>query len=119
MSLMRCSGVLHLVDNSLESGGIVEGEVGEHLAVDLDACLVDKTHELAVAEVLQTGSCIDALNPESTEVALFVLAVAVGVGQTFFPGVFCYGPDVAAAAEVAAGEFEDFLTTCTRSDVVD
>lgn len=28
--------VLHLVNNSLESGGIVESEVGKHLAVDLD-----------------------------------------------------------------------------------
>ena len=30
------SGAFYLVNDSLESGGVVEGEVGEHLAVDLD-----------------------------------------------------------------------------------
>ncbi len=104
----RLSGdlcVLHFVNDSLESGGIVESEVGEHLAVDLDTGFVDKAHELAVAEVLHAGSGVDALNPESAEVALLVLAVAVSVGETFFPGVLGYGPHIAAAAEVSAGEF--------------
>ena len=105
--------VLHLVHDSLESGGIVYGEVCENLAVDLDTCLVDKTHQARVGEILQTGSGIDALNPESAEVALFVLAVAVGVGQTFFPSVLGNGPDVTARAIVAAGEFEDFLSFCS------
>ena len=113
------SGVLHLLYDGLESGGIVEGEVGEDLAVDLDAGLVDETHELGVAEVFEASGSVDTLNPESAEVALLILAVAIGVGQTLFPGVLGNGPYVAAAAEVAAGEFEDFFTTCTRSDVVD
>lgn len=38
--------VLYLVNDSLESSGIVEREVGEDFAVDLDACFVDKAHEL-------------------------------------------------------------------------
>ncbi len=38
-------GVLHFVNNSFESSGIVEGEVGENFAVDLDAGLVDEAHE--------------------------------------------------------------------------
>lgn len=111
--------VLNLLYDGLESGGIVEGEIGEDLAVDLDAGLVDETHELGVAEVFEASGSVDTLNPESAEVALLILAVAIGVGQTLFPGVLGNGPYVAAAAEVAAGEFEDFFTTCTRSDVVD
>ncbi len=38
--------VFHLFNDSLESCGIVEGEVGEDLAVDLDTALVDEAHEL-------------------------------------------------------------------------
>ena len=102
-------GILHLVNNGLESGGVVESEVGEHLAVDLDAGLVDEAHELGVRKILETGSCVDTLDPEGAEVALLVLAVAVSVGKTLLPGVLSYGPYVATAAEVATGEFKDFL----------
>ena len=108
----RCLCAFHLVDDSLEGFGVVEGEVGENFAVDLDACLVDETHELGVAEVVHTGCGVDALDPECAEVALLVLTVTVSVGKTFFPCVLGYGPYVTAASEVAAGEFEDFFTTC-------
>ena len=97
------SGILHLVNNSLESGGVVEGEVSENLAVDLDAGLVDKTHELGVRKVLHAGGSVDTLNPKSAEVALLVLAVAVSVGETLFPSILGNGPHVFAAAEITAG----------------
>ncbi len=110
---MMCFGealcVLHLVNHGLESGGVVESEVGEHLAVDLYTGFVDETHELGVGKILKTGGCVDTLDPEGTEVVLLVLAVAVGVGETLFPGVLGYGPHVAAASEVTTGEFEDFF----------
>ena len=35
-----------------------------------------------------------------------------------FPRYFGNGPDVTAAAEVAAGEFQDFFATCARGNVV-
>ena len=38
--------VLHLIDNSLECCRVVHGEVGEHLAVDLDTGLVNQAHKL-------------------------------------------------------------------------
>ncbi len=112
------SGVFHFVNDCFESCGVVEREVGEDFAVDFDACLVDKSHELGVGQVFETGSCVDTLNPKCAEVAFFVFAVTIGVGETFFPGVFGNGPHVTAAAEVAACEFEDFFTTCARSNVV-
>ena len=79
---------------------------------------MDKAHQLGVGEVFHACGSVDALNPESTEVAFFIFTVAVGVGDTFFPGVLGYGPYVAAAAEITAGELQDFLTTSTRSYVV-
>ena len=106
------------INDSLECFRIVEREVGEDFAVDLDTGFVDKTHKLRVAEVVLTSSSVDTLDPESTEVAFFVFTVAVSVGQTFFPGIFGNGPDVTAAAEVAAGEFQDFFATCARGNVV-
>ena len=105
--------LLYLVDDGLESFGMVHGEVGEHLAVNLDASLVEGTHELAVAHSFETGSSIDALNPEGAESALLVFAVAIGVGQTLLPSVLGNGPDVLAGTEVAAGELQDSLSLCT------
>ena len=102
-----------LVADSLEGSGIVHCEVSEHLAVDLDTSLMDEAHELGVGKILKTCSSVDTLNPEGAEVALFLLAVAVSIGQTFLPGIFGDGPDVTARAIVAAGEFEDFLAFCS------
>ena len=102
---------LHFVHDSLEGFGIVEGEVGEHLAVDFDAGFVEQAHELGIAQVMHTGGGVATLNPQGAEVAFFVLAVAIGVGETLFPGVLCYGPYVTAAAKVAASKFQDFFTT--------
>lgn len=108
----RSGESLDFVYDCLESLGVVEGEVGQHLAVDLDASLVDEAHELGVAQVVHTGCGVDALDPQGAEVALLVLAVAVGVGETFLPSVLGDGPYITAASEVAAGKFEDFFTTC-------
>ncbi len=94
---------LHFVNNSLESGGVVESQVGKHLAVDFDAGLVNESHELRVRKTLHTGGGIDSLNPKRTEVALFVLAVAVSVGETLFPSILGNGPHVTTATEVTAG----------------
>ena len=110
---LMVSGVFNFVYYCFERCGIVHGQVGEHLTVDFDAGFVDEAHEAAVREILEAGSGVDTLYPECAEVAFFLLTVAVSVGQTFLPGVFGDGPDIAAAAVVSAGEFEDFLSFCS------
>ena len=107
--LVVYSGVLNLFNNSLECGGIVQCKVGEDFAVDFDTCLVDEAHELGVRKILKTGCSVDTLDPQRAEVTLLVLAVTVGIGKTFFPSVLGYGPHVAAATEVSAGKFQNFL----------
>ena len=69
----------YLVNDSLESFRVVEGEVGEDLAVDFDSGFVDEAHELGVAEAILACAGVDALNPEGAECAFLVLAVAIGV----------------------------------------
>ena len=105
--------LLYLSDDGLEGFHVVHGEVGEHLAVDLDASLVQSTHQLAVAHAFHASGSVDTLDPQSAETALLVLTIAVGVGQTFLPSVLGNGPDVLAGTEVAAGELQDSLSLCT------
>ena len=88
--------LLYLLDDSLESICIVDCEVSKNLAVNLDAILVESTHELAVAHIVEACCCVDTLNPKSAEVALFVAAVTVCIGETLLVGVLCYCPDVLA-----------------------
>ena len=59
---------------------VAHGDVREHLAVDLDAGLLQAVHELAVGHALVPRRGVDAGDPEPAEVALAVAAVAVGVG---------------------------------------
>ena len=66
---------------------------------------MNQAHQLGVREVFETGSGVDTLNPQSTEVAFFIFTVAVSVGKTFFPSVLGNGPYVTTATEVTTGEF--------------
>lgn len=116
--MLKGLSVLNFVDNSLESCGIVKSEVSEDLAVDLDACLVDETHEFGVGKILEACGGVDTLDPESAEVTLFIFTVTVCVCKTFFPCVFGNGPYIAAAAEITAGKFQNFFTTGAGCDVV-
>ena len=98
---------------------MVDSEVGENLAVDLDVLLVDEADELAVGHAFHTRGGVDALNPQSAESLLFLLAIPVCVGLTFLPSVLGYGPDVLTTTEVTLSEFEDSFAPCAGSCVID
>ena len=78
-SAWRCrQSVLRLlgeIDERLEAGGIVDGDLGKHLAVQDHASVDEPSDELGVADALRAGRRIDAGDPELTEVALLELAV--------------------------------------------
>ena len=61
------SDLLHLSNDSLESLWVVNSEVSENLAVDLDTCLVKSTHQLAVAHTIEASSSVDTLDPQCAE----------------------------------------------------
>ena len=69
------SGVLGDLNERLEAGGILNGDLADHLAVERHAGLDETGHELRVADALGAGSRVDAGDPELTEVALLELAV--------------------------------------------
>src|SRR5919112_4492440 len=72
---------------------VADGDVREHLAVELDAGLLEAVHELAVAHALLARGGVDPHDPEAAEVALLVAAVAVRVGVRLDEGLL--GPLVA------------------------
>ena len=95
--------LLYLSYDSLESLRIVNSEVSEDLAVDLDTSLVECTHKCRIGHVLETSSSVDTLDPQCTEVALLVTAVTVSVCETLLISVLGYGPHILASTKVALG----------------
>src|SRR5690606_2546821 len=83
---VRRLGVLEVLESLLcrcnqrtECIGFVDCDVGQNLAVDLDASLRQTVDETAIGQALLADSSIDALDPESAERALAVLAVTISI----------------------------------------
>lgn len=108
--------LFHGVYNSLESLRVVHGQVGEHLAVELNVLLGDFADEFRVRHVVAAYCCIDTCDPKSTEVALFHLPLNVGVQQAFLISVLCNGVYVSPCSEITSGEFEDFFASSARGN---
>ena len=111
--LLKGSDLLYPLHDGLESLGVVHGQVGEHLAVDLDTSLGEFAHQDRITHTLQTSGGIDTLNPQAAEVALLVTTIAVGIGQTLLPGILCYCPNILTGSKIATGKFQNSLTLCS------
>ena len=70
---------LGLLDDSGKGGLFVNGEIGKHLAVDLDTGLLEASDEAAVGQAVVAGSSVDTRNPQRTELTLTDATVTVGV----------------------------------------
>lgn len=106
LDVFQCErkGLLHLVHDGLESLGVIHSQVGEHLAVNLDTCLVEQTHQLAVAQTFEASGSVDTLNPESAESTLLVTTIAESIGETLLPSVLGNGPHILASTKVTSGQ---------------
>src|SRR3954453_14851292 len=69
-------GCLH---ESAERLGVAHGDVGQHLAVQLDSGQLEPVHELRVAHAVQLGRGVDTGDPQAAEVPLAVAPIAVGI----------------------------------------
>lgn len=83
---------------------MVNSELAERLAVELDLGLGQCIDELRVTDTLGTGGCVQTNRPESTEVLLLALAVAVRVLSGLDDGFLSFLDGRTAHALVALGE---------------
>ena len=86
--------LFYRVDDCFESLRIIHGEVSKNLAVETNVLLCNLTHKLRVSHTVLTCGSVDSLNPKCAEFAFLVLAVTIGVSQTFLVGVLRYRPDI-------------------------
>src|SRR3954453_8987270 len=63
---------------SAEGVGVADGDVREHLSIQLDAGLLEAEHELGVRHALTPRGGVDPGDPQAPEVPLAVAPVPVG-----------------------------------------
>src|SRR5690348_8787934 len=106
---MLCEGGLGLGDQRPKAVRISDGEIGEDLAVDDDARLLDAVHQLRVGHALLARAGIDALDPQPAELALLRAAVAIGVAQRLLDALQCRAESRRRAADVTLGFAKNLL----------
>ena len=112
----RFDDLLYFLYDSFEGFGVVQSQVGQHLAVEFDTGFLQTAHQHRIGHPVSPGSCADTHDPQSTEIALFLFAVAVSVNQTFFDGVLGYRPNVFPRTVITFGQLEDLFAALARSD---
>src|SRR5438270_9622865 len=76
---LRCPGesALRLLGEAFKGTGIVYRQVGQDLAVQLHAALLQAVNQLAVAQAVELGSSADADDPQRPVLTLFLTATGV------------------------------------------
>src|ERR1041384_477303 len=107
-----CSLRLGDLGDAGKSIGIMDREVREHLAVDLDPGFTQPGHEPAVAQSVEPRGSVDPGDPERPEVTLLLAAVAVGVPHALLDVLLRGLVQLASSLEAALGGLHDLLLAC-------
>src|SRR5690606_31007422 len=100
---------LGLSDQCGECLRLMDRHVGKNLAVDLDTGLVQAVDEAAVGQAMLARRSVDALDPQSAEIALPILAIAIGVLQRLLDSLLGNTDRIFAAAIETLGGLQNFL----------
>src|SRR6187402_3342447 len=97
------------VGQLLEGRRIMHGQVGQNLAVQIDARILQSAHEARIGGAVVAAGSIDALNPQATKVALAQLAASVGVNPALVEAMQSLLKAVLAAAVKTLGLLDNSL----------
>src|SRR5207342_3902149 len=111
---LRGESRLGLLGDLAERRDVVDRDVGQGLAVQLDVRLQQAVHEAAVAQAVHAGGGVDAHDPQRTELALALLAADIRVLGSLGDGLLGDAEDLATGVEVALRQLDDFLVATTR-----
>src|SRR5450755_2848140 len=92
-----------------ECRSVVNGQIREHLAIDVDRRFFQAVHEHAVAHSQLAHGSVDTGNPQRPEFTLFLAPVAVLILPRLHHRFFGDAIDVAATAAIALGFVEDLF----------
>src|SRR5271156_2520334 len=88
---------------------ILNRQIGQNLAVELHAGLLQSADELVVVQSIQAGGGADAHDPDRAVLALFLLAARVGKLQRAVDGFFRRAVEFGFSKEVSTGAFKNLF----------
>src|SRR6056297_2333370 len=94
---------------------VVDGQFGQHLAIDADLGLLQAVDEAAVGHAVFTGRSVDALNPQAAEIALLLATIPICI----LPGLddrLLGNPEHLAAGAVITFRPAQHLAVATAGD---
>src|SRR5690606_30942309 len=95
---------------------IPHGQIGQHLAVDLDSRLLQARNEAAVRQAVLAGRGVDPGDPKLPKLPLAHPAVAVGVHQRLHHLLVGRTEELALASPIPLGELENLFMTAPGDD---
>jgi hypothetical protein len=66
-----------------ETAGIIDSEVGEYFAIQLDSGLVETVYEPAIRKAVRSCSRIDSRDPKRTELTFANTSITVSILKRF------------------------------------
>ena len=64
-----------------KTGGVIDSQVSQHLAVDFDVLLLQTRDELGIAQAVQAACSVDTGDPQAAEIALAEPTADVSITQ--------------------------------------
>ena len=93
---------------------IMDGNLGEHLAVELDTGLSAAVDKSAVGNPVHAACGIDADDPQAAEIAFFVLTVHIGHGLCTVNSFSGCAEKLATRASETLGELQAAVSSAAR-----
>src|SRR5258708_30127003 len=89
--------------------GLADCQIGQDLPVKFQPGELYPMHELRISHAVLTHAGVDTLDPQATEIALLIAAIAVGVAECLLDLLDRDPVDGAATPATAFGEAENLL----------
>lgn len=114
-TLLGVDCLLGELENSLESLGVGNCQLSEGLAVQINVSGLQTLHEAGVSQTEGTHSGRNTSGPQTTELTLPLLAVAVLILPCFVNSILSVAEELAAETAEALGAEKDALAAGARS----
>lgn len=104
------------LDELVKGGAILDGEVGQHFAVNGDARCDQAVDEVPVGETSRSGSGVDAGNPQFSHITFALPAVGISIAQRLEHGLMGAAVKGVPGSSMALGVGEYFSMATVSSD---
>ena len=105
---------LSLFNQSTESGSVLDSQLGQALAVPLDASLLHTVHEGGVVQAVGSDSSADTGDPQAAEVTLLLLTASESIVAGLDVLLLSHLKVLGLGTPVALGQLQGSISSLAR-----